>query len=337
MKSCSQASLGNLESEFDSNHPEDKAGIISQQHSLSHLKYDRQRSSEPAPDPPADAPRTKASDWKKSSVEAKPSKPGRKKDPQPFQLAASVQTSDNLHLPEQKKKIRISEDVRDKEQLSAEPMDAEKVRLPPVSPDSKGKSPKQLAAANRFIITALESEGLVRNPSAWHANRLLLAESPRPGRSPHSHPQKTPDRLSEAAAGKEQGKTGLPSQNLLEEVEAAQKQLLEEMLLGGPGPAVGPGPAQAGLDLASIERQQQQLLDEMFGGPPDRLPTVVSLADSPDRPTPQPAGLAQLEAEQMKLLAEMMGEGSSQESRVGPVLDRSEQLERPAAADSSLA
>lgn len=334
----SQASLRHLESEFDSNPHEEKAGFgwFPQPQSFANLKFERQHSNELPADLPEDALRRKPSGWAKSSKDVKVAPPNKKRDPLPYQVVSSVQTSDNLHHPEHKKKSRIAEDARDREPSSPEPIEADKPRPVRASPRPLEDRPLPQIAPSKFVITALQPEGLVRNPSAWQANRLLLADSTelqpdaepeRPLRIDVSHQSSErvvarPDERRTGqgptpATGLEQppGDAAARSKQLLDEVEAAQQLLLEELLQPGPGQAQ-PQQEPASLGLSAIEREQQLLLEELLQGSPDRLPTVVSQLDSPER-QPAKVNLSQIEAEQMQLLAELMGDDGPASPRPG--------------------
>ena len=318
-KSQLQASLVEPpEAEFESNPLEDKglfglASSLSQNLSrLKHLQPNR-----PAPESPADAPGAKALGWTKSTKEVKVAAPDKKKDPQPYQLASSVQTSDNLWLPEAradaKKSSRVAGDAR--ELSSLEQVEGEKPRpkLGPHGPAPARAQPQ--AAPSKFVITALEPVGLVKNPSAWLPTRQLFVDSPELGPRTdsdslrridlsHEAAERVSERPGERRTGLAPGPlpaqppadAALRSKQLLAEVEAAQLRLLEELLQ--------PEQAPAGPDLAAIELEQQRLLEDMLQAPPERLPTVVSLLDSPQPAAP--ADLGQIEALQQQLLAELV-------------------------------
>lgn len=322
IKNQVQAFDNNNESDYESNPLENKLGSNFHRKNSSKVDFEKQESGGlGASHGPQVQNIRKKSDWSKYPKEAK------RRD-QPFEMAASVQTADKADQPKPKKKIQITEQNAEKDTISAEILETEKFRLAPGAVTGNPGSEAAKETHSKFRNTPLELSGVVKNPKAWVVSQAITAESVENNSQPRSARLELQDEIPEepeqadlksnyqGLGHNEIGGSSLHSHSAsiynydkVQEAEAAQKKLLEEMMLDVADKVQEAreqpqAASQHKLTMSEIEREQKELLEDMWLAQPDRPATTHSLEASPDRPLP--ATISQIEAEQMRLLEEMM-------------------------------
>ena len=314
----------NAESDYESNPLENKLGPNFHRKNSSKVNFEKQ---DPAGLGASQGPQVqnirKKSDWSKNPKEAK------RRD-QPFEMTASAQTADKALQPKPKKKIQITEQNAEKDTISAEILEMEKFKLAPGAVTGKPGSEEAKETHSKFRNTPLELSGVVKNPKAWLVSQAITAESVENNSQARSGKHEPQDEIPEepeqadlrsnyqGLGHNEIGGSSLHSRTAsvynydkVQEAEAAQKKLLEEMMLDVADklqearelqPQAGPSPHK--LTMSEIDREQKLLLEDMWLAQPDRPATGHSFGASPENPLP--ATVSQIEAQQLRLLEEMM-------------------------------
>jgi hypothetical protein len=307
------------DSEFDSNNSEKKNDFKIHRKNSSKQNLEKQDFVGLLPQP-AQKPSRKASDWNKNSGDF------RKKD-QPFEKTASKEQPEKQHAPNPKKKIQITEQYSEKDTITAEILETEKFRHLPNQTKNNSSTEEAKQNNSKFKNTQLALNGVVKNPKAWQVSEAEtnhtaeqasqvsldklkhkdeIQEEPDQAELKSSYQGMEPNEL--AASGDQSVNISVYNYGKIQEAEAAQKKLLEEMMMDLPDGQKDNSElhkqTHKKMTMSEIEQEQNRLLEDMCLDGPERLPTIFSIRDSPDKH--QPADLNQIEAEQMRLLEEMM-------------------------------
>lgn len=319
------------ESEFESNQSDSRVGMKPHQTNSSKPNIEKPDPVEvaqtaknyPASTDAIKLPPRKTSDWLKNANET------RKKD-QPFEKTAQKDQAEKQTAPNPKKKIQITEQNAEKDTITAEILETEKKKLSPKVPrvdpiDQDGKQ-----NSTKFKNTPLDLNGVVNNLRAWRLPEVPIdpsAEQNLHFRSNHLiQKDEIPEEPEQAdlksnyqgmeqnelgGSGDQSGMVSVYNYDRIQEAEAAQKKLLEEMMmdLAIQQPETSAlqnqhTSAHQKLTVSEIEEEQKKLLEELCLDEAERLPTIISAQELPEKQAQDL--LVDIEAEQMKLLEEMM-------------------------------